>query len=63
MWAQAESTKPSFENIENNKPIRLDVSFKGPVYISDNVMVYNCSSNRGVFGIRSGTNERPSIRK
>ena len=61
MWALARANKAIFENIEYNKPIRLDVSFKGPVYISDHVKVYNCSTNRDVFEYYSGKNERPSI--
>ena len=61
MWALGRGTASMMKDYPSDKPIRMDVAFKGPVYMQDNVRVITSTKQKGQFKFFSGKNDRPSI--
>lgn len=61
MWALGRGTANLLAEMPSDSPIRMDVAFKGPVYMRDKVRVNNSVQNPGQFKFFSGKNDRPSI--
>lgn len=61
MWALGRGCEPLIRSLIWQEPIRMDVAFKGPVYMKDRVRLMESQDQEGHFEFYSGTNERPSI--
>ena len=66
LWAIARSLPSLGAEVDPDLPVRLDVAFKGPLYMERDVTVWTAAPGSaddatGAFELYSGSNERPSV--
>ena len=60
MWALGRGL-PLLEGVDLKKPVRLDVAFKGPLYMQAPIKILSSSKGDGGFEFYSGKNDRPCV--
>ncbi|MBF0443634.1 MAG: hypothetical protein HQK54_17135, partial [Oligoflexales bacterium] len=60
MWAVGRSLG-AIQNVDYDKPVRNDVSFKGPMHMEDDITIKVSAADPFRFELYSGKNERPCV--